>query len=92
MTTKPKAVRNLQTGAIKSKEQLKFEKLQAKWYKKLKDDGFDDIEHRPGLTGAAQNSQMLKRSASLAAQKMSLNPGNAEYYRIMTNYLSAHKA
>jgi len=63
-----------------------FRELQAKWYKKLSEDGFDDLEWTDNKTGIGQNSGYLKRSRS------HIDPVHADfaetYYAMCRNWLS----
>lgn len=62
-----------------------FKKLQDKWYKKLKKDGFDDIENsfEDLRTGSNNNIQQLQTVDSFEAR--------AVYYRLASQFLYEHK-
>lgn len=64
-------------------------KLTNKWYKKLADSGFKDIEWYDETTGKGQNSDYIKRSAS--RMKHQYKPESFEHYRIMRNFVSHYK-
>lgn len=63
-----------------------FKRLQAKWYKKLNKEGFNDIEcTKPGQ----QDSRFLKFHSILAVQ--SYKPDTAEYFRRCRIHLANFK-
>jgi len=64
--------------------QESFAKLQRQWYAKLKKTGFNDIEWYGSERDASKANNYLKQDTYQTTRTS--KPGNAEYYRIMTNY------
>jgi DNA-binding transcriptional regulator YhcF (GntR family) len=62
-----------------------FKSLQAKWYSKLKRDGFNDIEAKAMETDR-QSAVMLNGINGAIAQKLQ-QAGNAEYYRMFDAFV-----
>lgn len=66
----------------------KFTELQKKWYSKLAQNGFKDIEWVDHKTGKGQDSDYLK--GSLAKGKP-WNPDRAQFFRLLQNYLTHYQ-
>lgn len=65
-----------------------LKKLRAKWYKKLKDTGFEDIETEKGLKRPSASGRMIQT----VKDKRELNIRSAEnYYRLAGWFLNEHK-
>ncbi len=69
---------------MKPKIKQRQAKLTSIWYKKLRDEGFDDIEFFDDSTGYGQNSDYLKRSSARILQKYSAE--TAAHYQICYQY------
>lgn len=67
------------------KHSKKFVQLQSKWYQKLKDEGFDDIEWYNEESGYGQNSVYMKRSTG--HMKATFDPAAAQLYSLYSNFL-----
>jgi hypothetical protein len=66
----------------------KFTALQKKWYAKLQENGFKDIEWVDHTTGKGQDSDYLK--GSLAKGKP-WSPDRAQFFRLLQNYLTHYQ-
>lgn len=67
--------------------------LKKEWYNKLKETGFDDIEHSNGSLKQLHSSKFLSDhngSASIE-HTQHFNKYKAEYYRLATHFLNDHK-
>lgn len=76
-----------QAGLVKpvsATEKQNFAKLQKKWYAKLSQDGFKDLEWVDHSTGRGQDSSYLR--GSIASGK-AFHAGRALYYQLASNYL-----
>lgn len=62
-----------------------FKKLQNKWYKKLKEEGFEDVEWYNEKTGYGQNSAFLKRSTGYLRHVF--DPQTVQLYSLIRNFL-----
>lgn len=65
-----------------------FAKLQEKWYKKLSDEGFEDLEWVDNKTGFGQNSDLFKDGSSGNAVGKRYSPQTAYFFSIMQNYVT----
>lgn len=70
------------SNQFKTKE---FRELQSKWYKKLRQQGFEDLERKAGRlkTGALQNISHLYNTEQFNIKE--------EYYRLAGQFLHEHK-
>lgn len=64
-----------------------FAALQAKWYAKLADSGFEDIEWSDSKTGFGQGTPYLANSGFGKVYK----PETEQYFRLVTNYVTHHE-
>jgi len=75
-----------------SQKTKEFNKLQEKWYKKLKDKGFDDIETSDGRLKKWASShikrQILENGLDVT---LSLINAKTEYFRAAESFLYDHK-
>lgn len=62
-----------------------FQELQAKWYKKLKSKGFDDIEENEDRLKSWASSQFVQHDNPI------LFEAKAQYYRNASKFLHDHK-
>ncbi len=62
-----------------------FKKLQAKWYKKLKNSGFEDIEDTKGYLKEWSSKYLKKSNGGVKAK------AKEEYYRLTGQFLYDHK-
>ena len=62
-----------------------FRKLQAEWYEKIKQDGFNDIEWFNSDTGFGQNSPFL--NPSMGSLRRRLSSSTSQHFRICRNFL-----
>lgn len=76
-------------------KQLDLKTLTDSWYKKLKSDGFEDIEQEDGRlkswSSRFYTSQFKETNGTRAQDKISINSAKAEYYRLAEHFLYAHK-
>lgn len=74
----PKPLQQLSIGSPE------FAKLQAKWYGKLADEGFEDIEWTDNKTGLGQGTPYLSGSGYGKVYK----PETELYFRMVQNYIT----
>lgn len=63
-----------------------FRKLQDTWYKKLKEDGFKDLEKQNKSTGKGQDSHYLNSVDPKYLAKLEQNTGGYNYFWLMRRY------
>jgi hypothetical protein len=65
-----------------------YTQLKNKWYSKLTQAGFEDLEWHDKSTGKGQNSDYLRGSA---AKGRTWAPERAQFYRLLQNYLTHYQ-
>lgn len=69
-----------------SKKKSELERLQAVWYKKLKESGFDDIEHADGSINSAVPYALRQNDATTQLRAQAIQ----DYYCMTQHFLNDH--
>lgn len=68
-----------------------FKKLKNKWYKKLEESGFDDIEYTGESDGVLQTFDSYKARKMLKDWSAVTLEGTEEYFRLARQFLHSHQ-
>lgn len=68
-----------------------FKKLQAEWYKKLEQSGFEDIEEEDGSLKERAARYASKYNGTYFQAKKGYYESVEEYYRLATQFLHSHR-